>query len=172
MPNFSVETLFSAPPTVINKLLRPWSFPPFFLGDIYQRTTSAMTTTAYSCHGTVTCNLETDMSRHRVAIMQVRGVHSDFSHIFNAYKRGYHKNIERQTADTIVSWPNPKQWVIIFTSDLMMIIIRQSIYILSIITRESGKLKTYSPTYSKMDNGENMLNLTHTLDKIYLTGIL
>ena len=82
-----------------------------------------------------------------------------------------HKNIERHTADTIVSWLNPKQWVIVHTSDLMMII-RQSIYILSIITREMGKLKTYSPTYCIMDNGKNMLNLTHTLDKIYLTGIL
>ena len=81
------------------------------------------------------------------------------------------KNIERHTADTIVSWPNPKQWVIVHTSYLMMII-RQSIYILSIITREMGKLKTYSPTYCIKDNGEDMLNLTHTLDKIYLTGIL
>ena len=81
------------------------------------------------------------------------------------------KNIERHTADTIVSWPYPKQWVIVHTSDLMMVI-RQSINILSIITRDMGKLKTYSPTYCIMDNGENMLNLTHTLDKIYLTGIL
>ena len=40
------------------------------------------------------------------------------------------KNIERRTAHTIVSWPNPKQWVIVHTSDLMMII-RQSIYIFS-----------------------------------------
>ena len=46
------------------------------------------------------------------------------------------------------------------------------IYILSIITTEMGKLKTYSPTYFIMENGENMLNLTHTLDKIYLTGFL
>ena len=42
-----------------------------------------------------------------------------------------HKKIERQTAHTIVSWPNPKQWMIVHTSDLMMI--RQSIYITSII---------------------------------------
>ena len=86
-----------------------------------------------------------------------------------------HKNIERHTAHTIVSWPNRKQWAIVHTSDLMMII-RQSIYILSIITRGVGKLKTHSPTYcitdGIMDNWENMLNLTHTLDKIYLTGIL
>ena len=62
-------------------------------------------------------------------------------------------------------------WVIVHTSDLMMMI-RQSICILSIITREMGKLKTYIPTYCIRYNGENMLNLTHTLDKIYLTGIL
>ena len=82
------------------------------------------------------------------------------------------KNIERHTADTIVSWPNPKQqWIIVHSSDLMMLI-RQCIYILWIITRGMGKLKTYSTTYCIMDNGENMLNLTHTLDKIYLRGIL
>ena len=33
-----------------------------------------------------------------------------------------HKNIERHTAHTTVSWPNPKQWLIFHTSDLMMII--------------------------------------------------
>ena len=81
------------------------------------------------------------------------------------------KNIERHTAHTIVSWPNPKQWVIVHTSDLMMII-RQSIYIFSVITKEIGKLKTHSPIYCIMDNWENMLYLTHTLDKLYLTGIL
>ena len=52
----------------------------------------------------------------------------------------------------------------VHTSDLMMM--RKSIYILSIIPREMGKLKTYSPTYCIMDNGENMLNHTHTLEKI------
>ena len=83
----------------------------------------------------------------------------------------YYKNIERHTAHTIVSWPSPKQWVIVHTSDLMMII-RQSIYILSINSREMGELNTHSPTYCIMDNWENMLNLTHTLDKIYLTDIL
>ena len=45
---------------------------------------------------------------------------------------GPHKNAKRHTAHTIVSWPNPKQWVIVRTSDLMMMI-RQSIYILSIM---------------------------------------
>ena len=48
-----------------------------------------------------------------------------------------HKNIEIHTADTIVSWPNHEQWVIVRTSYLMMVI-RQSIYILSIITRGMG----------------------------------
>ena len=37
------------------------------------------------------------------------------------------KITKRHTAHTIVSWPNPKQWVIVHISDLMMII-RQSIY--------------------------------------------
>ena len=41
-------------------------------------------------------------------------------------------------------------------------------YVLSTITRELGKLETYSPIYWIMDN---MLNLTHTLDKIYLADI-
>ena len=81
------------------------------------------------------------------------------------------KNIERHTAHTISPRPNPKQWVIAHISDLMMII-RQSKYILSIITWEMGKLKTHSPTYCIKDNWENLLNLTHTLDKIYLTGTL
>ena len=80
------------------------------------------------------------------------------------------KNTERHTAHTIVSWPNPKQWVIVHTSDSMMII-RESIYILSIITREMGQLKTHSPTCFVMDNWKNMPYLTHTLDKLYLTGI-
>ena len=35
---------------------------------------------------------------------------------------GPHKNIVRHTAHTIVSWPIPKQWLTIHTSDLMMII--------------------------------------------------
>ena len=68
----------------------------------------------------------------------------------------YHKNRERHTAHTIVSWPNPKLLVIVHTSDLMMII-RQSIYIyiyiLSIITREMGKLKAHSPTYNGQATG-------------------
>ena len=44
-----------------------------------------------------------------------------------------HKNIKRHTAHTIVSWPNPKQWVLVHTADLVMII-RQRMYIISIIT--------------------------------------
>ena len=34
----------------------------------------------------------------------------------------WYKNIVSHTAHTIVSWPNPKQWLMIHTSDLMMII--------------------------------------------------
>ena len=102
------------------------------------------------------------------AFQQVSADEIQHNHI--CPKHSY-KNIERRTAHTIVSWPNPKQWVIVHTSDLMMII-SQSIYILSIITKGMGKLKTHSPTYCIMDDWENMLNLTHTLDKLYLTGIL
>ena len=92
-------------------------------------------------------------------------------HVLLLWMKGSYKNTERHTAHTIVSWPNPKQWVIVHASDLMMII-RESIYILSIITREMGKLKTHSPTCCIMDNWENMPYPTHTLDKMYLTGIL
>ena len=60
------------------------------------------------------------------------------------------KNIERHTERTIVSYPKPKKWVIVHTPDLMMII-TLSIYILSIITRGVGKLKTHSPAYCIMD---------------------
>ena len=42
-----------------------------------------------------------------------------------------HKNIERHTAHTIVSSPNPKQWVIVHISDLIMIIRQVYIYIFS-----------------------------------------
>ena len=52
------------------------------------------------------------------------------------------KNTKRHTAHTIVSWHNPKQWVIVHTSDLIMII-RQSIFILN-HRKEMGKLKTHS----------------------------
>ena len=45
--------------------------------------------------------------------------------------------------------------------------IRQSKYILLIITREMGKLKTNSPTYCDMDNWENMFNLTHSTKYIW-----
>ena len=68
-----------------------------------------------------------------------------------------HKNIKRHTAHTIVSWPDHKQWVIFHTCDLIVII--KKVYILSIITREMGKLKTHSPIHCIMDNWENMLSL-------------
>ena len=81
------------------------------------------------------------------------------------------KNISRYKAHTIVSWPNPEWWLIIHTSDLIVII---STHILTIITREMGKLKTHSliHVYSIEGNWENWLNLRHTLNRIYLTSIL
>ena len=55
-------------------------------------------------------------------------------------ENGGHKNIERHTVDTIVSWSNPKQWVIVHSSDLMMII-RQIIYTLSIMLSQAQCVK-------------------------------
>ena len=40
----------------------------------------------------------------------------------------HYKNIKRHTAHTIVLWPNPKQWIIVHTSDLMMIIRQSNIF--------------------------------------------
>ena len=88
------------------------------------------------------------------------------SHESNPSISRIHWNIERHTLHTIVSWPNPKQWVIVHTSYLM-IIIRQSVYIISIITGEMGKLKAPHIVYWIIE--KNMLYRTHTLDRIYLT---
>ena len=55
----------------------------------------------------------------------------------------YNKNIERHTAHIIVSWPNPKQWIIVHTSDLMMII-RQSVYSLDHY-RRNGQTENTQP---------------------------
>ena len=41
-----------------------------------------------------------------------------------------YKNIKRHTAHTIVSWPNTKQWMIVHTSDLMMIIRQSSSWVI------------------------------------------
>ena len=43
-------------------------------------------------------------------------------HLDAGNRLGIDKNIVRHTAHTIVSWPNPKQWLMIHTSGLMMII--------------------------------------------------
>ena len=76
-----------------------------------------------------------------------------------------HKNIKRHAAHTIVSWPNPKQWVIVRISDLMMIT-RQRIYVPSIITKQIVKLKTHSPTYCIVDNWEHAKSYSHTRQSI------
>ena len=57
----------------------------------------------------------------------------------------FNKNIERHAAHTIVSWPNTKQWVIVNTSDLMMII-RQKIYIYIFIQSSQGKWVNWKHT--------------------------
>ena len=87
----------------------------------------------------------------------------------------FYKNKARDTANAIVSWLHPKQWTIVHTSDLMMII-RRSIYMWYIyiyISQSSpGKWVDWKCIYCIVDNWKNVINLTHTLDKIYLTGIL
>ena len=40
---------------------------------------------------------------------------------FNDAVKQMYKNIEKHTAQPIVSWPNPKQWDMGHTSDLIMI---------------------------------------------------
>ena len=50
---------------------------------------------------------------------------SAFIHGVSHHNSFANKNIIRHTPHTIVSWPNLKQWLMIHTSDLMMII-RQS----------------------------------------------
>ena len=75
------------------------------------------------------------------------------------------KTIERHRAHTIFSWPNPKQWIIVHTSDLMMMIIQS----ISIITRGMGKLKTHSPIYCIMDNTHTRQNISdrHFICSVY-----
>ena len=65
----------------------------------------------------------------------------------------------------------PKQWRMGHTSDLM-IVIRKSTHILTIIIREMGKLNMHSSIYCMNDNRKNGLNLKHTRDRTYLTSIL
>ena len=89
------------------------------------------------------------------------------------------KNTERHTAHTIVSWHNPKQWVIVHTSDLMMLI-RQSIYIYIYIFSQSsqGKWVNWKHTTSRIVSWitERMcpILLTHSTKyiwQLYLTNI-
>ena len=68
-----------------------------------------------------------------------------------------HKNIERRTAHTIASWPNPKQLQMGHTSDLIMKI-RWSTGIFTIIVREMCELNTHSPIHSMWGDWENWLN--------------
>ena len=77
--------------------------------------------------------------------------------------KSFQKNINRHIAHTIVSWPNPKLWQMGHTSDLMMII-RWSTRIRTIMIKQMGMLNTHSPIYCMKDNWDNWLNLRHTLE--------
>ena len=80
------------------------------------------------------------------------------------------KNIEKHTAHTIVSLPNPKQWQMGHTSKSMMII-RSSTGILTIIIRKMGKQNIQSPVSCMEDHSENWHNLRHTLERDYIWQI-
>ena len=58
----------------------------------------------------------------------------------------------------------------VHTFDVIMMI-RLSTRILSIITREMGKLNAHNLNYRMKDNWENWPNLRHTLDSMYLVII-
>ena len=58
-----------------------------------------------------------------------------------------YKNKARHAVHTIVSWSNPKQWLMVHTSD-SMITIPLITHTVTIFTREIGKLKTHSPILS------------------------
>ena len=59
--------------------------------------------------------------RARINIRMIWSKHLDNS-VWRIFVKHIHKNIGRHTAHTIVSWPNPKQWIIVHTSDLIMMI--------------------------------------------------
>ena len=82
----------------------------------------------------------------------------------------FHMNIWRHTVHTIVVWPNPKYWLIVYTSNLIMIM-RESTHILTVTTREMYKLKTHSLIYCIKDDWKNWLNLRHIFDEIHITSI-
>ena len=80
---------------------------------------------------------------------------------------GRNKHTSYQNFTNPATW---HRWRNIFLI-LCRIVVTINICILLIITRAMGELKTHSPIYGIMDKWENMFNLTHILDKIYLTGI-
>ena len=65
----------------------------------------------------------------------------------------------------VVSSPDSKQWLMIHISDLIMII-RWSTNIFTIIKKEMGKLKTHSHIYCIKDNWENWLHLKYIFNRI------
>ena len=91
-----------------------------------------------------------------------RCIHGQYYHILLALQN-FQFSSRTHTAHTTVSWPHPKQWIIIHASDLMMIA-RQRIYSLN-HHKGNGSTENTQPHLLYKDNSENMLNLTHTLTK-------
>ena len=86
------------------------------------------------------------------------------------------KNIERHTAHTIVSWPNPKQGQMGHTSDLMMMMIRSITGVLTImlIFQEWTSCHFTFPTWSCITSSCNEAVVfqsinQHIDDKTYIT---
>ena len=78
----------------------------------------------------------------------------------------FQKNIGRHAAHNIVWWPNHKHWLIIYTSDLMMIRYSRP-HILAVIACKMGLLKTHSLVYRKEDVCENWRNHRHARHNIF-----
>ena len=79
------------------------------------------------------------------------------------------KNINRHPAHTTVSWPNPKQWIIVHNSDFMMII-RQS-NILSQPSRGNWANWKHTAPYIELWITKRICSifLTHSTKYIWLT---
>ena len=85
-------------------------------------------------------------------------------YFFSVIPQSNCKHIEKHKAHTIAPLPNPKQWQIGDPFDLMMII-RSSKGILTIIRREMDTLNTHSPMKG---NWQNRPNLRRTLQTEYI----
>ena len=76
-------------------------------------------------------------------------------------------DITRHTAHAIVQWPNPKQWLMIHTFDLLMQITKRSTHVLMVISREMSELKPHSLTHCKDDTWKKLLQVLYIYSTEY-----